>query len=156
MRTPLILAAALAAAATATSANAVTCYTLLDGSDRLLYQNSSPPVDMSDQGKALREGLRRRHEYLIITSVDTCRPVAAVAGSSGYRPATVDEIVADMRSYLSYGGVGSSASGAGAGARVATAPDRPPRLQRRQTARAERPAATDGNGTAPVRRRLAA
>jgi hypothetical protein len=115
MRTLLILAAALAAAAGATTANAVTCYTLLDGSDRLLYQDASPPVDMSDKGAALREGLRRRNEYLVIASVDTCRPVAAVAGSSGYRPATVDEIVGEMRGYLTYGGV-SSAPGIAVGA----------------------------------------
>src|ERR1700675_2734144 len=124
MRTLLILAAGLVAAAAAASANAVICYTLLDRGDHLLYQNSLPPVDMSDQGAALREALRRRNEYLLVADVESCRQVAAVAGSSGYRPATVDEIVGEMRGYLSYGGVtsspgiavGTSAGGGSAGA----------------------------------------
>jgi hypothetical protein len=129
MRTLLILAAGLVTAAAAASANAVTCYTLLDRGDHLLYQNSLPPVDMSDQGAAQREGLRRRNEYLLVADVESCQPVAAVAGSSGYRPANVDEIVGEMRGYLSYGGVSSSpgtvvgtnAGGGGPGAAPAPA-----------------------------------
>ncbi len=106
MRTWTLLALAAAAALPA-SANAVVCYTLLDQGDKTLFQAPAPPVDMSDQGAAAREALRRRHEYLIITDTETCPPVATVASANGYRPATVDEIVADMRGYLTYGGVSS-------------------------------------------------
>ena len=119
MRTLTILAVALAAAAAAPAANAVICYTLLDKSDTLLYQGSSPPVDMSDQGAAQRDALRRKQQYLMISDVDRCQPVAAATGSAGYRPATVDEIVAEMRGYLTYGGVssipGQTGSGGGGG-----------------------------------------
>jgi uncharacterized membrane protein YgcG len=122
MRALIILAVALAAVAAAPSANAIMCYTLLDRNDNLLYRSPSPPVDMSAQGAALRDGLRRRNEYLMIADVDDCQPVAAVIGSSGYRPATVEEIVAGMRGYLSFGGpssesghVGSESMGGGGG-----------------------------------------
>jgi hypothetical protein len=123
MRTLIILAVALAAVVAAPAANAIMCYTVLDRNDNLLYRSPSPPVDMSDQGAALRDGLRRRNEYLLIADVDDCQSVAAVIGSSGYRPATVEEIVAGMRGYLSFGGpssvgghVGSeSMSGGGGG-----------------------------------------
>lgn len=107
MRTLTLLAIAAAAAIPA-SANAVVCYTLLDRGDRTLFQAPAPPVDMSDQGTAARDALRRRHEYLIVADVDSCPPVAAVAGTNGYRPATVEEIVAQMRGYLSYGGISSA------------------------------------------------
>lgn len=109
MRTLTILAVAVATAAASAAANAVTCYTLLDRNNQLLYQDSLPPVDMSDQGAALREGLRRRNEYLLISEVDSCPAVAAVAGTSGYRPATVDEIVSGMRTYAVPVGTGDSA-----------------------------------------------
>lgn len=106
MRTLIGFTFVLVVGAASSAANAVTCYTLLDRSDKLLYQNSLPPVDMSPQGVALREGLRRRNEYLLVAEVDRCQSVAAVAGTAGYRPATVDEIVNEMGSYLSYGGGG--------------------------------------------------
>ncbi|HEV2979243.1 MAG TPA: hypothetical protein VG425_16830 [Casimicrobiaceae bacterium] len=121
MRLLTILAVALAATAAA-PANAVICYTLLDRSDTLLYRSSVPPFDMSDAGAAQRDALRRRNQYLMVAEVDSCQTVAAAAGTSGYHPATVDEIVAQMRGYLSYGGIsampgvtGSGGAGGGGG-----------------------------------------
>jgi hypothetical protein len=129
MRILTILAVALAAAAAAPAANAVICYTLLDRNDKLLYRSSSPPVDMSAQGATQREALRRRHEYLMIADVDSCQTVAATEGATGYRPASVDEIVAGMRNYLGYGGVSSlpgetrsGAVGGGGGGVIEAAP----------------------------------
>lgn len=119
MRLSTILFAVLTAAAAA-PANAVVCYTLMDRNDTLLYRGSLPPVDMSDKGAAQREALRRNHEYLMVLEVDQCQPVAAAAGTTGYRPATVDEIVAQMRDYLSFGGV-SSGPGVSGGGGVAPA-----------------------------------
>ena len=120
MRTLSILAFAVAAAASG-AASAVTCYTLLDRSDNLLYQDSLPPVDMGDSGAALREGFRRRNEYLLVSEVESCPAVAAVAGTTGYRPATVDEIVGAMRTYGIPGGGGVTGTGrAGGGATSAT------------------------------------
>jgi hypothetical protein len=114
MRTLTILAVALAAAAAAPAANAIVCYTLLNRSDTLLYRSPTPPVDMSAQGAASREALRRRKEYLMISDVDDCQSVAAVAGTAGYRPATVEEIVGEMRGYLTIGGPSSSPGRMGA------------------------------------------
>ena len=107
MRTLILLAVSLAAAVTAPAANAIMCYTLLDRSDKVLYRAPSAPVDMSTQGAALRESLRRRNEYLMISDVEDYQAVAAVEGAPGYHPATVEEIVREMRGYLAYGGVSS-------------------------------------------------
>jgi hypothetical protein len=117
MRTLAILAFAVATAAASGAASAVTCYTLLDRGDSLLYQDSLPPVDMSEQGAALRENLRRRNEYLLVSEVESCPAVAAAAGTTGYRPATVDEIVGGMRTYATSGGVrGGGRTGGGVSA----------------------------------------
>jgi hypothetical protein len=114
MRMLNILAVALTAAA-ASPANAIMCYTLLDRNDNLLYRSPAPPVDMSGQGAALREALRRRNDYLMIADVEDCQAVAAVAGTAGYRPATVEEIVASMRGYLAFGGPSSMPGNVGGG-----------------------------------------
>lgn len=125
MRILWTLVVALAAGAASSAVNAVTCYTLLDGSDKLVYQNSIPPVDMGDQ--ASRDQLRRRHEYLLISNFDTCPPVAAVAGATGYRSATVNEIVSEMRSLTYTGrgyiyGTGGGSVGGGSAASPAASP----------------------------------
>jgi hypothetical protein len=116
--------AALAAAAVVPGvANAIVCYTLFDKGDNVLYQDALPPFDMSDSGAALRKGLRQRNEYLMIYEVENCPPVAAVAGSTGYRPATVEEIVSGMRAYAT-SGRGSSGGVTGSG-RASAAPAAP-------------------------------
>jgi hypothetical protein len=107
MRTLIALALSLAAAVAAPTANAVVCYTLLDRNDKLLYRAPLPPVDMSDRGVAQRERLRSQNEYLMVSEVEDCQAVAAVEGTAGYRPATVAEIIREMRGYLAYGGISS-------------------------------------------------
>jgi hypothetical protein len=122
MRKLWIMIAVLAAAAAVPGvANAIVCYTLLDKGDNVLYQDSMPPVDMSDSGAKLRNGFRQRNEYLMIYEVDTCPPVAAVAGSTGYRPSTVDEIVSGMRAYATAGRGMSGAGRTGGSASAAPA-----------------------------------
>ena len=124
MRKLWIMIAALAAAAAVPGvANAIVCYTLLDKGDNVLYQDSVPPVDMSDGGAALRRGMRQRNEYLMIYEVDQCPPVVAVAGSTGYRPSTVEEIVGGMRTFAT--GRGSSGAGRTGGGGVSAAPAAP-------------------------------
>jgi len=127
----IVLVASLLAAAAAPTASAVVCYTLLDRNDKLLYRSPSPPVDMSARGAAQRERLRSQNEYLMILEVEDCQAIAGVEGSTGYRPATVAEIVREMRGYLAYGGISSmpgitgtftGAESAGAGGGVAAAP----------------------------------
>jgi hypothetical protein len=125
MRKLWIMIAALAAAAAVPGvANAIVCYTLLDKGDNVLYQDSLPPVDMSDSGAALRRGMRQRNEYLMIYEVDQCPPVVAVAGSTGYRPSTVEEIVSGMRAFAttSRGSSGAGRTGGGGASAAPAAP----------------------------------
>ena len=120
----IMIAALAAAAAVPGVANAIVCYTLLDKGDNVLYQDSLPPFDMSDSGAALRSGMRQRNEYLMIYEVERCPPVVAVLGSTGYRPATVDEIVSSMRAYAT-SGRGSSGAGVTGSGRASAAPAAP-------------------------------
>ena len=125
MRKLWIMIAALAAAAAVPGvANAIVCYTLLDKGDNVLYQDSIPPIDMSDGGNAQRRGMRQRNEYLMIYEIDQCPAVVAVSGSTGYRAATVEEIVTGMRAYAT-AGRGSSGSGRSGGGGVSAAPAAP-------------------------------
>ena len=102
---------AVVAAAAASPASAVTCYTLLDASDAVLYRGYEPPVDLSAAGAAQREAMRQRKEYMMVGDVDDCFLVASsrwvTSGTPGAAgPASVDEIVA---------GVPAMASGAPSG-----------------------------------------
>ena len=118
----IMIAALAAAAAVPGVANAIVCYTLLDKGDNVLYQDAQPPFDMSDSGAALRSGMRQRNEYLMIYEVERCPSVVAVLGSTGYRPATVDEIVSGMRAYATSGRGSSGVTGT---ARTSAAPAAP-------------------------------
>jgi hypothetical protein len=125
MRKLWIMIAVLAAAAAVPGvANAIVCYTLLDKGDNVLYQDSLPPVDMSDSGAALRRAMRQRNEYLMIYEIDQCPAVVAVVGSTGYRPSTVEEIVSGMRAYAT-SGRGTSGAGRAGGGGVSAAPAAP-------------------------------
>lgn len=78
------------------SAQAITCYVVYDRNDNIGYQGSQPPVDMSDQGAAEREAMRRRGEHLINMEADHCPPIVFFTGSSGTVYLRVDEVVAGM------------------------------------------------------------
>ena len=94
MRRLSIFAAALAAAAVFPgAANAITCYTVLDRSDNTIYQDTQPPVDMSETGAADREAMRARKDFLTVSDTDKCPQVTAPLGATGYRAASVEEIV---------------------------------------------------------------
>jgi hypothetical protein len=111
MRRLSILAAALAAVA-AWPAQAITCYTVLDRTDSAVYQDTQPPFDLSTEGgPAARDTLRSRNEFLVISDTDRCPQVAPPVGATGFKPASVDEIVSGIMPY-------------GAGARLGTQPNR--------------------------------
>ena len=100
MRRLTILAGALAAAALfPAAAGAVTCYTVVDRSDTTVYQDSVPPFDMSDRGAADRAAMRGRNEYMTVYENDHCPQVSAPPGTTGYRAASVEEIVSGIREY---------------------------------------------------------
>jgi len=114
---------ALAAAAAASPASAVACYTLLDASDTVLYRGYETPVDLSAAGAAQRDAMRQRKEYMMVGDVDECFLVASsrwtTSGTPGAAgPASVDEIVA---------GVPSMASGAPSGTPTTSSSGRGPR-----------------------------
>lgn len=120
MRRLTILAAVLAATAVSGAASAVTCYTVVDRSDATIYQDSQPPFDMSDRGAADRAAMRGRNEFLTIYDADHCLPVSAPPGATGYRAATVDEIVSGIREYARTTSGGTTTSSARGGAAAAT------------------------------------
>jgi len=120
MRRLSIFAAALAAAAVFPgAANAITCYTVLDRSDNTIYQDTQPPVDMSETGAADREAMRARKDFLTVSDTDKCPQVTAPLGATGYRAASVEEIVSGMREFAKGGPV--SPSGGGSAAKAAPA-----------------------------------
>jgi hypothetical protein len=116
-----ILAAsrALAAAAligAAAPAAAFNCYIIVDRSNVVIYQDLTSPIDLSDEGAAARDALRGRGQQLIATDADRCPAIDRGNISGKSRPATVDEIVAGMRSAVPNGAAASApraAAGAG-------------------------------------------
>ena len=109
--------AALALAALA--AEAVTCDVVIDRNNTVVYQDVTPPVDLSERGGAAREKMRQRGELLMIIDADQC-PRLVFSSITG--AASVDEIVAGMRPYIgATGGMGISAR-PGAGGAAPAAP----------------------------------
>lgn len=92
------------AIASAAPAAAVDCYMIVDRGNEVIYQGTAPPVDLSDAGQAERDALRARGQQLVAMDADRCPAIdrAAIGGKGG--PASVDEIVAGMRSAVPYGG----------------------------------------------------
>jgi hypothetical protein len=91
----------------AQGAHAVTCDIVLDRNNNVIYQDVTPPVDLSERGSAAREKMRERGELLMIIDTDQC-PRLVFSNLSG--TASVDEIVAGMRPYIATtGGMGMSA-----------------------------------------------
>ena len=96
MNIRLVLAAAACAIAIPGSAAALTCYTVLDRSDNIIYRDTYPPVDLSDQGVPDRERMRRRGEHLIALETDRCPSIEFFTGSAGSANLQVDQVVAGL------------------------------------------------------------
>ncbi len=132
MRHPLLSAAIVAAFSCSATAYALTCHIVLDRADTVVYRDIVPPVDLSERGRAARTAMRQRGEFLLMIEADQCSRFVATTGAAGAGGATVEEIVAGLRSYQvagSGGGVMSSAR-SGAGAAATGAPAAPPALAR--------------------------
>lgn len=116
---PLLAAAlGLVAAAASFPAEAMVCNIVFDRNDQVIYRNTTPPLDLSDNGARARAAMRQRGEYLMVIDTDRCLQVAPAAGSAG--TSSVEDIVAGMRPYLGRSGGrvtpgGAAAGGAGAG-----------------------------------------
>jgi len=94
LRFPVAALAAALATLAATPAQAVVCYTLLDRNDNIEYRGTIPPVDLSDQGAAAREKLRKNGEQLVWMEFDSCPAIVYFTGAAGSKNLTVDQIVA--------------------------------------------------------------
>ncbi len=117
MRHRLISVAIAASLSCAATAHAVTCNIVLDRNDNVIYRDVVPPVDLSDRGKAERAAMRQRGEYLLMMDADQCPAFVATSTASGAAGASVDEIVAGLRSYS---GAGTLPTGRARGTAPAT------------------------------------
>ena len=112
MRHPLLSVVIAAAFSCSATAYALTCHIVLDRTDTVVYRDVVPPLDLSERGRAARAAMRQRGEFLLMMEADQCTRFVATTGAAGAGGATVDEIVAGLRSYpgaSSSGGVMSSA-----------------------------------------------
>ncbi len=73
-------------------AQAITCYTLYDRNDNAIYQGLTSPVDLSDEGAAWREELRRRGEHLVYAEVERCPSIVFFIGDAGTVGLRLDEV----------------------------------------------------------------
>ena len=66
---------------------------LFDRYDNIVYRSTISPIDLSDQGNAARDALRRRGEYLLSMESDRCGPITYVFGAAGSKALSIDETV---------------------------------------------------------------
>jgi hypothetical protein len=89
-----------------TPAVASPCYVVFDKPGNVIYQSTHPPVDMSVQGAAARNAMRRRGEFIEYFESNQCTERSA-GSKSGKGEASVDEIVAGIKPYQQVGRVGA-------------------------------------------------
>jgi len=97
MRSPLALALAAVAVAglgAASDSHAITCYVVMDNTENVLYRDVYPPVDMSDAGRAERDALRRRGEFLFFMDAENCPRLEYFTGVAGNVALRLDQTVA--------------------------------------------------------------
>src|SRR5450631_3288845 len=106
MRHPLLSVVIAAAFSCSATAYALTCHIVLDRTDTVVYRDVVPPVDLSERGRAARAAMRQRGEFLLMMESDQCASFVAQTGASGAGGASVDDIVAGLRSYAGAAGAG--------------------------------------------------
>jgi hypothetical protein len=79
-------------------AQAITCYTLLDRNDNVVYRDTRSPIDLSDQATPGRASLQKRGEYLMISEAERCPQVAFVFGNAGTTNLSTDEFLNGIQS----------------------------------------------------------
>jgi len=101
---------ALVAGLAAAPASALTCYSVLDRNDNVIYRDTYPPVDLSDQGAAERDRMRGRGEHLIAMEAERCPTLEFFLGNAGTANLNVDQVIAGMpvRNSMSASGVGAA------------------------------------------------
>ena len=91
-----LAAALLLGAAAPGSAGALTCYFVIDRNDNVIYRDTLPPVDLSDQGATERDRMRRRGEHMISMESDRCPSLEFFTGNAGSSALNVDQVVAGV------------------------------------------------------------
>jgi len=96
----ILATAVIAAAAPAAASN---CYVIVDRTNEVTYQGWVPPIDLSDDGLATRNAMRAQGQQLIAMDTESCPPIDSTRAGNSTSPASVEEIVAGMRSAVPYG-----------------------------------------------------
>ena len=96
----IVATAVIAAIAPAVASN---CYVVVDRANAVIYQSPVAPVDLSDEGLATRNAMRAQGQQLIAMDTETCPPIDSTRAGNSSSPASVEEIVAGMRSAVPYG-----------------------------------------------------
>ncbi len=91
-----LILASFAGILAASPAQAVICYVVYDHSSNVIYQNTYPPVDMSNAGYPAREAMRARGEHLTFGDINQCPTVVFLTGGGGMSGVRVDDVVAGM------------------------------------------------------------
>ena len=88
-----LTAVILAVAFSTLSGNAValTCFMVFDRSDNVIYRDVYPPVDLSETGRAERDTMRRRGEFLLFMESEQCPRLEYFTGSAGTVALRLDE-----------------------------------------------------------------
>jgi hypothetical protein len=96
---PALCAALLATSLglAAADARAVTCYVVFDRTDNVVYRDTFPPVDLSDAGKAEREAMRKRGEFLMFMDAELCPRLEFITGGAGNVALSLDDTLAPTR-----------------------------------------------------------
>jgi hypothetical protein len=76
------------------AAHALTCYVVFDRSDNVIYRDHYPPVDLSEAGRAEREAMRSRGEFLLFMESDQCPRIEYFTGSAGTVSLRLEEMLA--------------------------------------------------------------
>ena len=96
MHRTLAYLAGLSLALASSPGSAVMCYQIVDRSDTLIYQDTFPPVDLSDAGQPQRDQMRARGEQMIAADADKCPRLEFFTGNAGSSALSIDEVVAGM------------------------------------------------------------
>ena len=130
----LVIVAAIVMLAIAGTVAARTCYTLLDRNDNVVYRDTIPPVDLTDQGEAARAQLRARGEYLLISEEEQCQQVTFISGPGDSTALSVDDFLNGLQPSTRARGGTITTAPQGARAPASSAPSVPSAAPKRGSA----------------------
>jgi hypothetical protein len=69
--------------AVAGEAEALTCFVVFDRTENVIYRDVYPPVDLSEAGRAERDAMRGRGEFLMFMESEQCPRLEFFTGAAG-------------------------------------------------------------------------